>query len=132
MAKNTRGLDEILPYKSWGQSLSGSAWDTPTAALLQSHSFHWRFDEFQSYLMWQATRRPSIPVPLKVASWNWYGKTERIDLNSPPTWRLLFSTKPVSTVGTECYTHPIWTNIIHRVSLTFSRIITRLHEITAH
>jgi hypothetical protein len=26
MAKHTTGLDQILPYKSWGQSLSGSAW----------------------------------------------------------------------------------------------------------
>jgi len=92
-------------------TLSGYQTDTPADALQADNSFYWRQDNFECYLMFKPNGGKL--VPLKLATWNWYGRAQRDNTNSPPLFHGVPPfTNPLAAVGTDCVSHPIWTNNI--------------------
>jgi hypothetical protein len=84
-----RALDGNFPYRRWDEfQWYGHTKDTPRSPLgpLSGHlqEFFWRKDDFVGLLMWQAKRGiPSVPAPLKVGTWNWYGRARLTSTNTP-------------------------------------------------
>lgn len=114
-----RGLDGPYPYKSWTATNSGLATDTPHGRLDSNWVFHWRSGDYESYLMFEPALN-GIPVPLKLATWNWNGRAERTT-NSPLTFVGVEPfTDPQSAVGTDCFDHPEWTINVNSLTPTFS------------
>ena len=107
------GLDTEYPYVPWGRNSKTNINDTPQSVLLDIDRYYWRDDKFWSYLMWQPKRRPnSIPVPLKLGIWDWRGAAQKLDRNTPPTWKLNGWTNPQGGTGFDYMIHPTWgTNI---------------------
>jgi hypothetical protein len=68
-------------YERWFFS-SGYADDTPSDWLMSAYYFDWRRDNFECYLLFQPDG--GIPVPIKLATWNWYGRAQKVDTNVPP------------------------------------------------
>jgi hypothetical protein len=118
-----RGIDTRYP-SGWRfrDATKGYATDTPVSFLLDEIKFEWRRDDFETYLMWQPTRAPSsIPVPLKRADWNWYGRARRMSTNNPGLFHLVTpSIWPQAATGTDVYTHPTWTNNVWDFTPTFN------------
>jgi hypothetical protein len=105
-----RGLDGGYPYQgvAWNGA-SGKATDTPWHVLADPVVVLWRRDSFESYLMFKPSG--GTAVPLKRATWNWYGCAQRQTTNSPPRFAAVFPfTNPQSAVGADCLDPPQWTN----------------------
>jgi hypothetical protein len=118
--KHTKGLDTRFPANTWGQEPKLWDHDTPRSGLWTSRKFEWRKDQFEAYLLWQAKRRPSIPVPLKMAKWDWQGKARRYTANQPPQWGLIGGSSwptivPKAAIGINVYSPPEWTNNVRKV-----------------
>jgi hypothetical protein len=119
--KRTKGIDTQYPYKDFGSAMSGITSDSPATLLLWSTRFEWRTDEFETYLLWQPTRGPSIPVPLKIANWQWRGQARRVNTNSPPVWNLGRQTiNPQAATGVDIYLPPTWTNNVRYVPAQYN------------
>jgi hypothetical protein len=64
--------------------------DTPMSPLAgnltdQKIEFYWRNDWFVTYLMWQSKRGvPSVPVALKYATWDWFGRAYVVSTSTSP------------------------------------------------
>ena len=110
-----RGYDRTLPVTWWSYSnTNGNAADTPAHTLTGEITFLWRSDSFESYLMFMPAG--GKPVPLKLATWNWYGRAQRMDTNTPPTFvGVTPFTNPQAATGTDCFVHPTWTNNIENI-----------------
>jgi hypothetical protein len=106
-----------LPWDAWvfgsdpvGE-ISGYAHDTPADPLDDPISFDWRSDQFEDYLMF--TPAGGKPVPLKMATWNWYGTAIRVGTNLPAVYvGGGTSTNQQAATGVDCFAHPQWTNNI--------------------
>jgi hypothetical protein len=80
--------------------------------LFDYQTYRWRRDKFWCYLMWQPKRRPfSIPVPLKLAQWNWRGATGKTNDAAWP-WRLNGWTNARMETGFDYPIHPVWDTYI--------------------
>ncbi len=112
-----RGLDGAYPYKSWNVS-SGVADDTPWDVLIDYIAFDWRRDSFECYLMF--TPAGGKPVPLKLATWNWYGRARKVDNNLPPGFvGVPPFTNPQAALGVDCFSHPTWSTNISDLTWTY-------------
>ena len=108
-----RGIDGSYPYVNWGQKMYGHIDDTPRTPLNPPMEYLWERTDFDDFLMWQP-QNPSIPVPLKAAHWDYYGRAQLVDTNPVPA----------RYVGVHPFTHPQphnginwsilpgWTNLI--------------------
>ena len=68
-----------------------------------------RQNDFGCYLMFKPAG--GKPVPLKLATWNWYGRAQRQNTNSPPEFSGVTPfTNPQPAIGVNCFSHPEWTN----------------------
>lgn len=95
-------------YERWFFS-SGDTDDTPSDWLMSSYYFDWRRDNFECYLLFQPDG--GIPVPIKLATWNWYGRAQKVDTNVPPRFvGVPPFTDPQPAVGADCYAFPEWTS----------------------
>jgi hypothetical protein len=109
------GRDGAYPYKSFGQTNSGQAVDSPGQGLITpSWTNAWRMDAAQMFLMFQPAS-PSIPVPLRVDTWFWSGTAA----NGPP-WYLASSPTNRAIIGNNLDTiqHPAWTNSLKNSLVT--------------
>jgi hypothetical protein len=51
------------------------------------------------------------PVPLKLATWNWYGTAQRVGTNVPAIYvDGGIHTNQLSATGANCFIHPQWTD----------------------
>jgi hypothetical protein len=110
-----RGYDVTFPI-DWSQyyKTNGYRTDSPYSVLIASDSFYWRTDTFEDYLMFQPAG--GKPVPLKQATWNWSGRAERVNTNSPPVFQGVAPfTEPTAATGVDYYQHPIWTNNVENI-----------------
>lgn len=95
-------------YERWFVQ-SGQSEDTPADKLTLSTAFDWRRDNFECYLMFKPDG--GIPVPIKLATWNWYGRAQQVGTNSPPRFvGVPPFTSPQPGVGVNCSVFPHWTN----------------------
>jgi hypothetical protein len=107
-----RGYDVIFPI-DWREytKTNGNRTDSPASVLSEVNSFYWRQDSFEDYLMFIPAG--GKPVPLKSATWSWYGKAQRTSTNIPPTFvGVTPFTNPQAATGINCFVHPTWTNNI--------------------
>ena len=96
-------------YERWFLR-NGFIEDTPADKLEDMYVFDWRRDNFECYLMFKP--EGGISVPLRMATWNWYGRANRFDTNSSPA---RFNgippfIHPQPVTGSDCQTFPQWTN----------------------
>lgn len=104
-----RGLDAIYPYKSWaGPSEYGYADDTPHELLFDVlWVYHYRRDQFECHLMFKPSG--GIPVPIKLAAWNWKGQAAY--QSNPAGWYgVVPYVHPQPALGVENLSYPTWTN----------------------
>jgi hypothetical protein len=88
---------------------SGSATDSPASRLVPVQAFEWRTDQFECYLMFHP--EGGIPVPLKLANWNWTGRAERLTTNVPALFRGVSPfIHPQPAIGVDSQVIPQWTN----------------------
>ncbi len=104
------GLDTAYPYKDFFNTTSGTVFDSPfqktTPAMYQLS----RGNNFKMFLMFQP-HPPSIPVPIKLASWSWLG----VATNSP--WAIVphHSSRIIRTNNADVTSHPSWfDNLVNR------------------
>ncbi|MEJ0091058.1 MAG: hypothetical protein WDM80_15110 [Limisphaerales bacterium] len=104
--------DEQFPYP-WHiySKTNGYATDTPADPLTADIAFLWRADRFEDYLMF--TPVGGKPVPIKMAAWNWYGRAQRTNSTSPPTFvGVTPFTNAQAAIGIDCFIYPTWiTNV---------------------
>jgi hypothetical protein len=80
--------------------------------------FNWRTDRFDSYLMFEPDG--GIPVPIKKASWNWYGRAKTTNLKPTGVFvGVLPFVNPTAAVGQDCSNYPQWNTNILSVPWTF-------------
>lgn len=107
-----RGYDSVfpVPWISVGSpNVSGYSADWPASVLTGEIAFYWRQDNFEDYLMF--TPAGGRAVPLQLATWNWYGRAQRVGTNSPPPFvGVTPFTNPQAAVGSNYFNHPTWTN----------------------
>ena len=101
--------DAFTGFSLYGQVISGYTHDSPADPLDNPISFDWRGDSFEEYLIF--TPAGGKPVPLKLATWNWYGTAKRMSTNTPPTFvgGGVF-TNQQAAIGRDCFIYPQWTN----------------------
>src|SRR5688500_7573337 len=80
----------------------------------QKIEFYWRNDWFVTYLMWQSKRGvPSVPVALKYATWDWFGRAYVVSTSTSPWtydgWQPFTEIKPFT--GLDIDTPPYWTSV---------------------
>jgi hypothetical protein len=113
-----KALDGRFPYEQFGDfAWYGHTRDTPRHALgvgARFQEFLWRKDDFVGVLMWQAKRGiPSVPVPLKIGQWNWYGRARLTSTNGIP-WRyegVPPYIEPANYTGMNWEIPLTWTNV---------------------
>jgi hypothetical protein len=113
-----KALDGRFPYKQFEDfAWFGFTRDTPRHALglgAGLQEFLWRKDDFVGVLMWQAKRGiPSVPVPLKIGQWNWYGRA-RLTSTSGIPWRYEIVSpyiEPANYLGVNWDVPLTWTNV---------------------
>ncbi len=107
---NGTGYDVQFPitWTSYSKT-NGYRTDSPAHALTSIITFLWRRDSFEDFLMF--TPAGGKAVPLKLATWNWYGRAQRDNTNSPPLFHgVMPFTNQQAAVGVDCFSHPEWTN----------------------
>src|SRR6266568_8507572 len=58
-----------------------------------------------------SNHRGGIPVPIKLGTWNWYGRAQRYNTNSPVRFvGITPFTEPQPAVGSDSLAFPQWTN----------------------
>ena len=105
------GLDTVVPYERWSV-VSNNISDSPGDPLPGTDSYYYRRDKFKSYLLFKPTEGASLPVPLRIANWEWMGQAVLVNSNTFPEEYALHSHRiqPQAAMGVDCLDHPTWTN----------------------
>jgi hypothetical protein len=114
----SKGMDTTFPFDALNSAFydSASAFDAPATTCL-SNDVHAAYSaNFQIYLMFQAMDVASIPVPLKMISWNFSGSAST---NHPPEWSLTSSNINITVNNQQTADFPQWSqNVTNYVRVT--------------
>jgi hypothetical protein len=103
------GLDTVFPYENLDGALltdsEASTKDAPATSCLYADQHIADADVFQMYLMFQADGVKSIPVPLKMISWNWSGSGNIVTYKQ---WNLISSNANITANNQLPVAFPQW------------------------
>jgi len=108
----SKGVDGGFIYSSGASLTSANLTDSPGVGFLDGalSRFYKGNQNMGMYLMFKPSGVNSIPVPIKVINWSWFGQATNSSPGGSPIWSLESNSIPSEMQGTVTSTPPSWTN----------------------